>query len=265
MSIRVLVIDDHRDFREWLMHHVTAEWPDAEVVLHDPVDNRTLPGGFVPSACDVVLLDYQFYGQDGLDWLKEFKRRPGFPPVILLTPQGDESLAIAAIRAGADDILPKRKLSHAYLARALREAVRQGRQTAARFQRRHCEPGESGGFHLKGHRFVKRLSMGSVSSVYLMERESDDRQIVVKVLQQVPDVVEGKSAFERFLQEYELISAIDHPNVVEIFDLGVADDHAYIAMEYFPRGDLRRRIHERPGPDASLQYLGQMRWPRFIA
>ena len=240
------------------MHHVTAEWPDAEVVLHDPVDNRALPGGFVSSACDVVLLDYQFYGQDGLAWLKEFKRRPGFPPVILLTPQGDQSLAIAAIRAGADDILPKQKLSHAHLARALRGAMRQGRQTAARFHRRQSEPGDSGGFHLKGHRFVKRLAMGSISSVYLMERESSGQNVVVKVLRQVPDVVEGKSAFERFLQEYELISAIEHPNVVHIFDLGIADDHAYIAMEYFPRGDLRRRIQERPGPAASLDYLEQM-------
>ncbi len=258
MSIRVLVIDDHRDFREWLMHHVTAEWPDAQVTLHDPLENRALPRGFVPSACDVVLLDYQFYGQDGLAWLKEFKRRPGFPPVILLTPQGDESTAIAAIRAGADDILPKQKLSHDYLARALREAVRQGRQTAARFHRQKSEDPESSGFRLKGHRFVKRLSMGSISTVYLMEREDTGEQVVVKVLRQVPDVVEGKSAFERFLQEYELISEVEHRNIVRIFDLGVADDHAYIAMEYFPRGDLRRRIQERPEADQALEYLRQM-------
>ena len=64
---------------------------------------------------------------------------------------------------------------------------------------------------------------------------------VLKVLRQVPDSG-GEKHFDRFLQEYELIARINHPNVVRIFDLGVADDHAYIAMEYCSRGSLKRRI-----------------------
>ena len=40
----------------------------------------------------------------------------------------------------------------------------------------------------------------------------------------------------------KIIAGIAHPNVVRIYDLGVADDHAYITMEYFPAGDLRTRI-----------------------
>jgi serine/threonine protein kinase len=64
--------------------------------------------------------------------------------------------------------------------------------------------------------------------------------------------------FSRFLQEYELISKIRHPNVVRIFDLGISDDHAYIAMEYFQRGDLRGRIGKGIEPRQALQYLSQM-------
>ena len=64
---------------------------------------------------------------------------------------------------------------------------------------------------------------------------------VLKVLRQVPDSGSEKH-FDRFLQEYELIARVNHPNVVRIFDLGVADDHAYIAMEYCSRGSLKRRI-----------------------
>jgi eukaryotic-like serine/threonine-protein kinase len=64
--------------------------------------------------------------------------------------------------------------------------------------------------------------------------------------------------FARFLQEYELISKIRHPNVVRILDLGIADDHAYIAMEYFPRGDLRGHIRRGITPLDALQYLAQM-------
>ena len=60
---------------------------------------------------------------------------------------------------------------------------------------------------------------------------------MLKVLRQVPDSG-GTRTFDRFLQEYEVDRAGRHPNVVRIFDLGVADDHAYIAMEYLGAGSL---------------------------
>jgi serine/threonine protein kinase len=81
---------------------------------------------------------------------------------------------------------------------------------------------------------------------------------VLKVLRQVPDSGSEKH-FDRFLQEYELIAQVNHPNVVRIFDLGVADDHAYIAMEYCSRGSLKRRINEGM---TSEQASG---WMRVIA
>jgi serine/threonine protein kinase len=77
--------------------------------------------------------------------------------------------------------------------------------------------------------------------VYLVREEAGDRLMVLKVLRQVPDVG-GEAVFDRFLQEYELIAKLDHPNIVKIFDLGVADDHAFIAMEYCGAGSLKLRV-----------------------
>jgi serine/threonine protein kinase len=71
-------------------------------------------------------------------------------------------------------------------------------------------------------------------------------------------VREGSLSFERFLQEYEVVAKVSHPNVVRIHDLGIADDHAYIAMEYFPAGDLRQRMKEPLSPAQALAYLRQM-------
>ena len=48
-------------------------------------------------------------------------------------------------------------------------------------------------------------------------------------------------------QEYEIAERIQHPNIVRLHDLGIADDHAYIAMEYFPVGDLRLRMKSAAG------------------
>ena len=70
--------------------------------------------------------------------------------------------------------------------------------------------------------------------------------------------MEGRGTFDRFLQEYEVVSKVEHPNVVRIYDLGIADDHAYIAMEYFAAGDLRSRMRQKVSPAQAIVYLRQM-------
>jgi serine/threonine protein kinase len=90
---------------------------------------------------------------------------------------------------------------------------------------------------LKGYRITRKIGAGGMTEVYLSERESDGLPIVLKVLDS-----RGKEASEhlvRFIQEYALLCKIDHPHVIKIYDQGFTDEHAYIAMEYFERGDLR--------------------------
>jgi eukaryotic-like serine/threonine-protein kinase len=115
-----------------------------------------------------------------------------------------------------------------------------------------------GPVQILGHRFVRELAVGGTSMVYLAESERAGDMVVLKVLRDAPETGDQHAQFSRFLQEYELISKIRHPNVVRIFDLGIADDHAYIAMEYFPRGDLRARIAKGIEPAQALQFLAQM-------
>jgi serine/threonine protein kinase len=112
---------------------------------------------------------------------------------------------------------------------------------------------------IKGYRLIKKLASSSHSALYLAERESTGVKMVLKVLQQIPDVNdESIGAFDRFLQEYELIAEIEHPNIVKIYDLGVADDHAHIAMEYLDGGDLRQRITEGIIASVAAMYLRQI-------
>jgi serine/threonine-protein kinase PpkA len=90
---------------------------------------------------------------------------------------------------------------------------------------------------LKGYRITRKIGAGGMTEVYLSERESDGLPIVLKVLDS-----RGKEASDhlvRFIQEYALLCKINHPHVIKIYDQGFTDEHAYIAMEYFERGDLR--------------------------
>ena len=43
--MRILIIDDHEAYRQWLAHHITAEWTEAGVVGHDPRRGDLLPRG----------------------------------------------------------------------------------------------------------------------------------------------------------------------------------------------------------------------------
>jgi eukaryotic-like serine/threonine-protein kinase len=60
-------------------------------------------------------------------------------------------------------------------------------------------------------------------------------------------------AFRRFLQEYEIAQRIDCPAVVRFYDLGVSDEHAWLVMEYFAQGDLRRRMRAGLAPREALR------------
>ena len=56
MSIRVMIIDGHHDFRQLLKHHVTTHWHDAVVSTYDPTESGHLPVEFSDASNDVVLL-----------------------------------------------------------------------------------------------------------------------------------------------------------------------------------------------------------------
>jgi DNA-binding response OmpR family regulator len=260
MPLRLLIIDNDPEVRKLLWHHASVEWPDVKVTEHEPASQGLLPQGFIAAGYDLVLLDGQEAPEQGIEWLRDLKRRPGFPPVIFLARGGDQKLAVTAIKSGASDFLPKDELQHDTLVQAIREAVRERKRQKALLVRsgERDEAYRFGSVIIRGQRFVRELASGGVSSVYLAESERQGAMVVLKVLRQVPDVAEGKSAFDRFIQEYEVISRIDHPNVVRIFDLGVADDHAYIAMEYFSKGDLRQRINAGLLPGQALEIVRQI-------
>jgi serine/threonine protein kinase len=104
---------------------------------------------------------------------------------------------------------------------------------------------------------VAKLYAGDLSSVYLAEADEGGERIALKVLRHVPDAGGGR-LFDRFLQEYEVIARVRHANVVRIFDLGIADDHAYIAMEYLAAGSLADRLSQALPPETAAEYVRQI-------
>lgn len=241
--MKVLIIDDHEEYCDLLARAIGAEWPGAVVDRLDPAHRVGLGPSFSADGYDVVLLDHELGGSDGLTLLKAFKKNPDFPPVIYLTAHGDERLAVQAIKTGADDYLPKATVTRKLLVDVMRESLRDRAPRSSTRGGFAQAPGElATGVMVKGYEIKERLARGGSSSVYLARSEKRAETVVVKVLHDLIDPSADGAALERFLREYEAVSALNHPNIVRIYDVGVADDHAFIAMEHLPRGTLKERL-----------------------
>jgi hypothetical protein len=260
LAPRVMIVTDHTDLARALEHHISIVWSDAECRVHSPLISGRLHSGFTAVGYDAVLLDSHSERGRGEQWLENFLYRPGFPPIIYLAPGDDPAQAARVVKRGAVECVVRERIDHRRLANSLRDAVQRRRQELAlwRTGSQAEQLSRFGPVKILGHRFIRELAIGGTSMVYLAESERAGELVVLKVLRDAPETGDEHMQFSRFLQEYELISKIRHPNVVRIFDLGIADDHAYIAMEYFQRGDLRGRIAKRLDPRQALQYLSQM-------
>ena len=113
--------------------------------------------------------------------------------------------------------------------------------------------------NVEGYRLIRKLGEGGMSKVFLAEQVATQEHHVLKMLPIAPaDDEVGSDLMERFLQEFALVSQIDHPNVARIFNQGFTDAYAYISMEYFPGGDLRELIAKGLAPNVAIAILLQI-------
>ena len=255
MSHRFFLIDADSAFRSLISHHLSARWSDAKITEYDPSKSGRLPDTFGGAGNDLILLSHPINEESAMDWLQQFAKVANFPPVIVLG-GGNVRDIVAAIKFGAADYIIRDQITHKILIDIVAATLATDSHVANATKSASEAEFELPGF--KDYRMQRRISGGDIASVYLTEEIATGRSVILKVLQQVPDSGDGNIAFDRFLQEFDLIGSIDHPNVVKIFDLGVADDQAFIAMEYCSRGSLKRRIQKGLSSDQAIEYMLQV-------
>jgi eukaryotic-like serine/threonine-protein kinase len=254
MPVRVLSITDQAEFGRLLEHHMSTFMDEVEFTTYSPSQRGRPHEAFVAASYDVVFLDEQGVADQAAEWLADLSQRPTFPPIVFF------SLQPVAAQSGALACLTRDRIANRQFASAVRQALelrkRDTTQHAARLEveKRY----RFGDVTIRGQRFIKELGAGGTSRVYLAESERAGEIVVLKVLSHNPDTAASTEGYDRFLQEYQLLANMQHPNVVRIYDFGVADDHAFIAMEYFPNGDLRARMSTPLSVQITLKYVDQI-------
>ena len=97
----------------------------------------------------------------------------------------------------------------------------------------------SPGDRLGPYRIIGLLGQGGMGDVYRATDVRLDRHVALKLMTH-PDAPDGR--VERFLQEARVTAALDHPNIVKVFDVGVFEGHPYLVAELVEGDTLRARL-----------------------
>ncbi len=120
--LKILIVDDDQVDR--MMVRRALMRAGVPVKLEEACDGETMATALERQMFDCIFLDYQLPGQDGLALLQQLRCGGIRIPIIMLTGQGDEQIAVELMKAGASDYLAKTMVSPESLEQMLRNAIR---------------------------------------------------------------------------------------------------------------------------------------------
>jgi hypothetical protein len=93
---------------------------------------------------------------------------------------------------------------------------------------------------LAGYKILERVGSGGMGAVYKAEQLSLHREVALKVLAE--RLVTDSAFVDQFVNEARAAGALNHPNVVQVYDVGQADGRHFFSMEFIHGGSLEDRL-----------------------
>jgi serine/threonine-protein kinase PpkA len=274
----VLIADSDPQYCRWLSLHLQSAWPDSAPDCRTLAELQDMLPTLATQPYDVLLLGAAFATRpagncEGYSWLRRLHVHARSLPVIALANGGNELSAVKALRLGACDYLPRSGLDPVMLEGRVRRTLRQSQQRRARAIARAAStqlampsPKVTPTLHPRPENplaatmpaiphYLPILQIGDSSraSVWLAHSESLGRNVALKVSK--PPTGSDDDHAQSFAREYAALSALRHPGVVQIFEYGMHEHCEFLAMEYFPCGDLKQRLQQPITPEQSVEYV----------
>ena len=104
--------------------------------------------------------------------------------------------------------------------------------------------GIAAGSQIAGYTIEEQIGRGGMAVVYRASDKRLNRHVALKIL--APELASDAGYQQRFLREMRAAAAVDHPNIVPVFDAGEADGALFIAMRYVDGQDVRTMLETEP-------------------
>lgn len=121
-TLKILVVDDDAVDRMAVRRALLKT--DLVVDLSEAEDSEAAQATLKTSQFDCILVDYFLPDQNGLELVKQLRHLEIDTPLVVLTGQGDEQVAVDVMKAGAADYLSKARIAPSTLARSVQGAIR---------------------------------------------------------------------------------------------------------------------------------------------
>jgi CheY-like chemotaxis protein len=275
-SKRVTVIDGSTGLRLAIAALVQEYFPDAIIEDIDPFSQTMRGPGFSFSTSgSAIVLGGVGTEAEANDALKRLRSRANCPPIIMLVAEPLMRLRESFVAAGAFDVLRKDAVSGQRLRALLSQAFESAKNMApstststpsapaaglshapAYGKFLFVDDGERVGVDIDSYRPVSVLSSGKMAQVYLSENIATGQQAVVKILTSAP--MRNVTELTQLLSTAAKLRPIRGSSVVREYDSGIAANFPYIAMEFLPKGDLRRRMKQAISVDDAVTIIRQI-------
>jgi ActR/RegA family two-component response regulator len=115
---------------------------------------------------------------------------------------------------------------------------------------------------IPGYTILQKIGESEAAAVYLAIAEDLGHNVALKISKRRhtgeanPNDTGQRSIM--FQREFEAIAALDHPSIIDLFDYGIHEGVEYLAMEYFPCGDLKARLQNPLTADEAVAFLKEI-------
>jgi Protein kinase domain len=99
------------------------------------------------------------------------------------------------------------------------------------------------GSHIAGYRLDEQIGRGGMAVVYRAHDPRLDRRVALKIL--APELASDEEFRQRFIRESRAAAAVDHPNIIPLYEAGEADGVLFIAMRFVDGRDVQTLIHQQ--------------------
>lgn len=114
--------------------------------------------------------------------------------------------------------------------------------------------------HIPGYTILQKIGESEAAAVYLAIAEDLGHNVALKISKRrySGDPNDTGQRAIMFQREFEAIAALDHPSIIDLFDYGIHEGVEYLAMEYFPCGDLKARLQNPLTADEAIAFLKEV-------